>query len=88
MTSGMVTVAFRDSTGRPLAGAVVSVAAAPGEFTDIGMVADDKGEISLTSTGIGDYEFVVFAEGAAQHVGVHLTGAEDHLALTVDQPLA
>jgi hypothetical protein len=79
----MVTVAFRDSSGRPLAGAVVSVAAAPGEFPDIGMVADDQGEISLTTTGVGDYEFVVFAEGFAQHVDTHITGAEGRVAIVV-----
>jgi uncharacterized surface anchored protein len=82
----MVTVAFRDSAGRPLAGAVVSVAAAPGEFPDIGMVADDQGEINLTTTGIGDYEFVVFAEGATQHVDTHISGAESHVALVVPPP--
>jgi hypothetical protein len=79
----MVTVAFQDSSGRPLAGAVVSVAAAPGEFPDIGMVADDQGEISLTTTGTGDYEFVVFADGVAQHVDTHITGTEGHVALVV-----
>jgi hypothetical protein len=79
----MVTVAFRDPSGRPMAGVVVSVAAAPGEFLDIGMVADDQGEISLTPTGSGDYEFVVFAEGVAEHVGTHLSGAEGYVALTV-----
>jgi hypothetical protein len=47
------------------------------------MVADDQGEISLTTTGTGDYEFVVFADGVAQHVDTHITGAEDHVALVV-----
>ena len=45
--------------------------------------ADDQGEISLTTTGTGDYEFVVFADGVAQHVDTHITGAEDHVALVV-----
>ena len=79
----MVTVAFRDPSGRPLAGAVVTLAAAPGEFPDIGMVADDRGEIRLTPTGDGDYDFVVFTAGVAAQVSTRLTGAEGHVDLVV-----
>ncbi len=71
----MVTVAFRDAAGRPLVGAVISIAAAPGEFTDIAMIADDRGEIRITPSGFGDHEFSVFHDGGA-HAVVARIGAD------------
>ncbi len=68
----MVTVAFHNLAGRPLAGAVVSIVAAPGEFPDIGMITDDRGEVRITPNGFGDYEFCVFADGGAHNVLAHI----------------
>lgn len=79
----MVVVAFHDPAGRPLAGALISIAAAPGEFTDIGMVADDRGEVRITPSGFGDYEFSVFVGGSARNVAAHIVEGEETIALEV-----
>lgn len=55
----MVRVRFHDLDGRPLAGAVIAIAAAPVEVTDIGMVADGDGVIELAVSHPGRYEFSV-----------------------------
>jgi hypothetical protein len=80
----VATVVFRDSAGRPVVGAVVSIAAAPGEFRDIGMITDDRGEISLAAAGAGDYEFVVFRAGNAQNVRARIVGKNERLTIVVD----
>jgi hypothetical protein len=80
----MVLVAFHDPAGRPLAGAVVSIAAAPGEFKDIAMIADDHGEVSVTPIGFGDYEFCVFVGGSARNVVAHIVEGEEAVVLEVD----
>lgn len=80
----MVTVAFTDSAGRPVADAVVSIAWAPGEFPDIGMVTDERGEIHVTAAKAGTYEFVVFQAGTAHTVQTRITGANEHVTVVVD----
>ena len=80
----MVTVAFTDSAGRPVAGAVVSIAWAPGEFPDIGMVTDERGEIDVTAAEAGTYEFVVFRAGTAYTVQTRITGPDERVTVVVD----
>ncbi|HET6735946.1 hypothetical protein [Mycobacterium sp.] len=80
----MVTVAFRDSAGRPVVDAIVSIASAPGEIRDIGMVTDERGEISIATSGMGDYEFVVFRAGNAQNVRTHIAREDERLTLVLN----
>jgi uncharacterized surface anchored protein len=80
----VATVVFQDSAGRPLVGAVVSIAAAPGEFRDIGMITDNHGEISVAAPQAGDYEFVVFRAGNAQNVRARIAGTDERLTIIVD----
>jgi hypothetical protein len=79
----VVTVAFHDPAGRPLAGAVISIAAAPGEVNDIAMITDERGEINVTPSGFGDYEFVVFSAGAAHSVVAQILEGVETLAVEV-----
>jgi hypothetical protein len=80
----VVTVAFHDPAGRPLAGAVVSIAAAPGEVKDIAMIADDRGEISITPSGFGDYEFAVYSGGTARSIPAQINEGDEAVAVEVD----
>ncbi len=80
----MVTVAFTDSAGRPLVGAVVSVARAPGEFPDIGMVTDERGEITIATAEPGGFEFVVFRAGTARNVQTRISRTDERIALVVE----
>jgi uncharacterized surface anchored protein len=80
----VVTVAFRDSAGRPVADAIVSIASAPGEIRDIGMVTDERGEISIATSGMGAYEFVVFRAGNAQNVRAHIARDDERLTVVLN----
>jgi hypothetical protein len=80
----VVTVAFQDSAGRPVADAVVSIASAPGEIRDIGMVTDERGEISVAPSGMGTYEFVVFSAGNAQNVRAHIAREDERLTVVLN----
>lgn len=79
----MVAVAFHDSGGRPLAGAVVSIAASPGEVNDIAMIADDHGEISITPSAYGLYEFAVFSGAAVRNVRTQINEGDETLTVEV-----
>lgn len=79
----MVTVAFEDSAGRPLADAVVSIASAPGEFRDIGMVTDERGAIKLGDANDGVYDFAVFTAGASHRVSAHITSSDARVTVVV-----
>jgi len=79
----MVLVAFHDPAGRRLAGAVISIAAAPGEFNDIAMIADERGEIRISPSGFGDYEFSVFVGGSARNVAAHIVEGDEAIVLEV-----
>lgn len=55
----MSRISFRDRDGRPLAGAVVAITAAPGETTDIGYVTDGDGAITVGAPAPGRYGFTL-----------------------------
>jgi uncharacterized surface anchored protein len=80
----VVTVAFRDAAGRPVVDAVVSIASAPGEVRDIGMVTDERGEISIPASDPGNYEFVVFTSGDTRNVRAYIAGNDEPLTVVVD----
>lgn len=78
----MVGISFRDSAGRPMAGAVISIAAAPGEVHDIAMVADDWGEIVISAPLAGNYRFLVSHTGKTFHATAHIAEGQDQLTVT------
>ncbi|ALR13007.1 hypothetical protein BST43_02395 [Mycobacteroides saopaulense] len=80
----MVGISFRDSAGRPMAGAVISIAAAPGEVHDIAMVADDWGEIVIAAPVAGDYRFLVSYTGRTFHATAHIAKGQEQLTVTAD----
>ncbi|MUM18324.1 carboxypeptidase regulatory-like domain-containing protein [Mycobacterium sp. CBMA271] len=80
----MVGVSFRDSAGRPMAGAVISIASAPSEVHDPAMVADDWGEIVISAPLAGDYRFLVSHVGRTFHATAHITPGQEQLTVTVD----
>lgn len=55
----MIRIFFQDENGRPLAGAVVAITAAPAEMTDIGYITDDQGSVALTLPMSGTYRFAL-----------------------------
>jgi len=79
----VVIVAFRDTAGRPVVDAIVSIASAPGEVPDIGMVTDERGEISIPAPCSGDYEFVVF-KGDARNVRARIADGDQRLTVVVN----
>jgi uncharacterized surface anchored protein len=80
----VVTVAFQDTAGRPVTDAIISIASAPGEVRDIGMVTDERGEISIPASGSGNYEFVVFKSGKARNVRARIAGGDERLTVVVN----
>lgn len=80
----MVGVSFRDSAGRPMAGAVISIASAPGEVHDLAMVADDWGEIVISAPLAGDYRFLVSHVGTTFHATAHIAPGQEQLTVTAD----
>jgi Carboxypeptidase regulatory-like domain len=46
---------LKDSSGRPVANAVIMVIDAPREFNDIASVTNEKGEFSLLDAATGKY---------------------------------
>ena len=81
--TGVVTVAFEDPAGRPLVDAIVSIASAPGEFPDIGMVTDTRGEIVISDPGDGIYDFAVFAGGTPHRVSVRIKPTDTRITTVV-----
>lgn len=79
----MVTVVFEDSAGRALVDAVVSIASAPGEFRDIGMVTDERGEITLGDPVEGAYDFAVFSAGASHRASIRVTSSDARVTVVV-----
>jgi hypothetical protein len=55
----MTRIEFRDSAGRPVAGAVVAITAAPADMIDLGYITDDQGSIALTLPAGGEYCFTL-----------------------------
>ena len=55
----MTRIQFRDPSGVPVAGAVVSITSAPAEMTDIGYITDDDGGIAVTIPASGSYGFTL-----------------------------
>lgn len=80
----MVGVSFRDSAGRPMAGAVISIDAAPGEVHDIAMVADDWGEVVISAPVAGDYRFLVSYTGKTFHATAYIAEGQDQLTVTAN----
>ena len=79
----MITVVFEDSAGRPLADAVISIASAPGEIRDIGMVTDEHGEIALSDAGEGVYDFAVFSAGTSHQVTARINSSDSRVTVVV-----
>mgnify|MGYP001201341447 FL=1 len=79
----MVTVTFEDPAGRPVADAVVSIAGAPGEFRDIGMITDASGEIILVDVSEGIYDFAVFTGGSAHRVSTRVTPGASRITVVL-----
>lgn len=63
-----------DSSGRPVAGAVVAMTAAPAPVPDIAAVTDATGRFTLTAAGAGDHLLVVRSGGASVAVEVAVDG--------------
>lgn len=55
----MTRIFFQDENGRPLAGAVLAITAAPAEMTDLGYITDDQGSVALTLPIAGTYGFAL-----------------------------
>lgn len=62
----MTRLVFRDQEGRPVAGAVVSITAAPGEVTDLGYITDDGGGIAIPFDAAGQYGFALTRSDGAR----------------------
>lgn len=71
--------------GRPAEGAVVSVAEAPVELTELALVADADGRVSLPADDAGRYVLNVWIDGAS-HRSSH-EAAGDGVPLRLQLPV-
>ncbi len=76
-------IRFVNSSQQPLTDAVVTVARAPGQTHDIGMLTDADGYVSVEVSQPGTYEFEVHHAQAARRASAHLTPQQESATLVV-----
>jgi hypothetical protein len=79
----MTTIHYVDAQNQPLVDAVVGISSAPHEVTDIGMVTDGNGDISIDVAAAGEYVFSVSHNGRTQHVSANLHPGDSTTTIVV-----
>lgn len=67
--------------GRPAAGALVSVAAAPVDLTELALVADDQGGVHIPAEAPGLYRLNVWIDGECHRSSHEVVDAQQPLSV-------
>ncbi|RPD46005.1 hypothetical protein DRJ53_14615 [Paracnuella aquatica] len=82
-TTGTVKGILVNSSGQPIADAVVMVAGGTGSFTDMAAITDENGAFYLSNITLpGSYSLQVQTGGASVQKNVQLTSSADTIRLT------
>ena len=79
----MTTIHCVNAQHQPLADAIVGIASAPHEVTDIGMVTDNNGDVSIDVQAPGEFVFSINHGGRQYHASANLSPGDSAATLTV-----
>lgn len=79
----MTTIQFVDRQQQPIPDATVAIASAPYETTDIGMITDDQGTVSLNIKQSGAFTFTIFYNSQAHNVSSAIKPDDDLVTFVV-----
>jgi uncharacterized surface anchored protein len=79
----MTTIHCVDAQHQPLADAIVGIASAPHEVTDIGMITDDNGNVSIEVAAPGEFVFSISHNGRTYHASANLSPGDSATTIVV-----